>query len=169
MRVIELSSFYLLVASLLTAEVNLGPAGAVAIGLDSSVRHTSNVFLNSSEQSDIIYTLLPTVNYRSNQGAIELDAFMGIAMVHYSDFSSYNAENLKFGFNATYPREKNNENISLAFSGSYVESNEASKALLDIVNVDTLNLSSFATFLDRRRLVNKALSNILQNRIEGRH
>ena len=94
---------------------------------------------------------------------------MGIAMVHYSDFSSYNAENLKFGFNATYPREKNNENISLAFSGSYVESNEARKALLDIVNVDTLNLSSFATFLDRRRLVNKALSNILQNRIEGRH
>ena len=73
--------------------------------------------------------MLPTVNYRSNQGAFELDAFMGIAMVHYSDFSSYNAENLKCGFNATYPREKNNENISLAFSGSYVESNEASKAL----------------------------------------
>ena len=146
MRVIELSSFYLLVASLLTAEVNLGPAGAVAIGLDSSVRHTSNVFLNSSEQSDIIYTLLPTVNYRSNQGAIELDAFMGIAMVHYSDFSSYNAENLKCGFNATYPREKNNENISLAFSGSYVESNEARKALLDIVNVDTLNLSLIGSY-----------------------
>tara|TARA_B100000989_G_scaffold168840_1_gene126348 strand:- start:249 stop:1382 length:1134 start_codon:yes stop_codon:yes gene_type:complete len=146
MRVIELSSFYLLVASLLTAEVNLGPAGAVAIGLDSSVRHTSNVFLNSSEQSDIIYTLLPTVNYRSNQGAFELDAFMGIAMVHYSDFSSYNAENLKCGFNATYPREKNNENISLAFSGSYVESNEASKALLDIVNVDTLNLSLIGSY-----------------------
>ena len=102
MRVIELSSFYLLVASLLTAEVNLGPAGAVAIGLDSSVRHTSNVFLNSSEQSDIIYTLLPTVNYRSNQGAFELDAFMGIAMVHYSDFSSNNAENLKCGFNIGY-------------------------------------------------------------------
>ena len=146
MRVIELSSFYLLVASLLTAEVKLGPAGAVAIGLDSSVRHTSNVFLNSSEQSDIIYTLLPTVNYRSNQGAIELDAFMGIAMVHYSDFSSYNAENLKCGFNATYPREKNNENISLAFSGSYVESNEARKALLDIVNVDTLNLSLIGSY-----------------------
>ena len=146
MRVIELSSFYLLVASLLTAEVNLGPAGAVAIGLDSSVRHTSNVFLNSSEQSDIIYTLLPTVNYRSNQGAFELDAFMGIAMVHYSDFSSYNAENLKCGFNATYPREKNNENISLAFSGSYVESNEARKALLDIVNVDTLNLSLIGSY-----------------------
>lgn len=146
MRVIELSLFYLLVASLLTAEVNLGPAGAVAIGLDSSVRHTSNVFLNNSEQSDIIYTLLPTVNYRSNQGAFELDAFMGIAMVHYSDFSSYNAENLKCGFNATYPREKNNESISLAFSGSYVESNEARKALLDIVNVDTLNLSLIGSY-----------------------
>ena len=146
MRVIQLSSFYLLVASLLSAEVNLGPAGAVAIGLDSSVRHTSNVFLNSLEQSDLIYTLLPTVNYRSNQGAIGIDAFMGIAMVRYSDFSSNDAENLKCGFSATYPREKNSENISLTFSGSYVESNEARKALLDIVNVDTLNLSLIGSY-----------------------
>lgn len=146
MRVIQLSSFYLLVASLLSAEVNLGPAGAVAIGLDSSVRHTSNVFLNSLEQSDLIYTLLPTVNYRSNQGAIGIDAFMGIAMVRYSDFSSNDAENLKCGFSATYPREKNSENISLTFSGSYVESNEARKALLDIVNVDTLKLSLIGSY-----------------------
>ena len=146
MRVIHLSSLYLLVASLLSAEVNLGPAGAVAIGLDSSVRHTSNVFLNSLEQSDLIYTLLPTVNYRSNQGAIGIDAFLGIAMVRYSDFSSNDAENLKCGFSATYPREKNSENISLTFSGSYVESNEARKALLDIVNVDTLNLSLIGSY-----------------------
>ena len=146
MRLKSLSLFYLLALSLLSAEVKLGSAGAVAIGLDSSVRHTSNVFLNSSEQKDLIFTLLPTVNYRSNQGAVELDAFMGIAMVRYSDFSSNDAESLKCGFSATYPREKNNENISLAFSGSYVESNEARKALLDIVNVDTLNLSLIGSY-----------------------
>ena len=101
MRVIQLSSFYLLVASLLSAEVNLGPAGAVAIGLDSSVRHTSNVIFNSLEQSALIYTLLPPVNYRSNQGAIGTAAFLGIALVSYPDFNSNDSGNLKFCFRAT--------------------------------------------------------------------
>ena len=146
MRVFRLFLSYTITVSFLSAEVNLGPAGAVAVGFDSSIQHTSNVFLNSSEESDLIYTLLPTVNYRSNQGAVGIDAFMGVAMVRFSDFSSIDANNLKCGFSAIYPKKKNGENISLTFSGSYVESNEAREALLNIVNIDTLNLSLIGSY-----------------------
>ncbi|MEC7487266.1 MAG: outer membrane beta-barrel protein [Verrucomicrobiota bacterium] len=146
MRVLRLFLSYLITVSFLTAEVNLGPAGAVAVGFDSSIRHTSNVFLNSSEESDLIYTLLPSINYRSNQGAVGIDAFMGVEMVRFSDFNSIDDNNFKCGFSAIYPMEKNGENISLTFSGSYEESNEAREALLNIVNVDTLSLSLIGSY-----------------------
>ena len=146
MRFFRFFLSYTITVSFLSAEVNLGSAGAVAVGFDSSIHHTSNVFLNSSEESDLIYTLLPTVNYRSNQGAVGIDAFMGVEMVRFSDFSSIDANNLKCGFSAIYPKEKNGENISLTFNGSYVESNEAREALLNVVNTDTLNLSLIGSY-----------------------
>lgn len=141
MKFIRLSSAFIFAVQLLFAEISLKSVGSLAIALDSSLSHNSNIFLSSSEESDIIYTLFPHLKYRSDQAAINFEAFAGLDIVQYSDFSIYNAENFKCGFSASYLGNKDVDYNSLHLSGSYVENTEAREALLDIVNIDTLNLS----------------------------
>ncbi|MFT6235974.1 MAG: hypothetical protein ACJAU9_001057, partial [Lentimonas sp.] len=129
-------------ASTVSAEIGLGDSGALAFGLDLSARYTSNTFLNSVEEEDVIYTTLPTVNFRSDEGAMSIDAFAGVALIRYSDAGRFDSENFKSGFVALLPDENRGENYSLRFQGGFNQATAARAAALDVVETETFDLSA---------------------------
>jgi hypothetical protein len=129
-------------ASTVSAEIGLGDSGALAFGLDLSARYTSNTFLNSVEEEDVIYTTLPTVNFRSDEGAMSIDAFAGVALIRYSDAGRFDSENFKSGFVAVLPDENRGENYSLRFQGGFNQATAARAAALDVVETETFDLSA---------------------------
>lgn len=132
--------------SVVSAEIKVGDSGALAFGLNLSSVYTSNAFLNSSEEDDLIFTALPTVNYRSDEGAISMDAFVGLAVVRYDDFGIYDSENLKSGFTAVLPDEKSGENYTLIMKGGYNETTVARADVLEVIETDTIELSANGTY-----------------------
>jgi hypothetical protein len=132
--------------SAVSAEVRLGDAGALAFGLDLGARYSSNTLLNSAEKDDMIYTALPTVNFRSDEGAMSIDAFAGVALIRYSDFDSYDSENFKSGFTAMLPDEDSGENYSLIFKGGLNQATAARAAILDVIETETFDLSANGSY-----------------------
>jgi len=53
-------------ASLSHAEYQIGDVGAVALGLDTSVLSTDNVTMDTFEDSDVVTSILPTLQFKSD-------------------------------------------------------------------------------------------------------
>jgi hypothetical protein len=108
------------------AEYQIGDAGAIAIGLDASVQSTDNVTMDSSADSDTITSILPTLNYKSDAGAMSIEAFVGQEIITYSDLSENDSEDFKSNIKLTFPDELAGENFSLVLEGGV---NEFTRAL----------------------------------------
>jgi hypothetical protein len=108
-------------ATLAQAEYQIGDAGALAIGLDASVQSTDNVTMDSSADSDTITTLLPTLNYKSDAGAMSIEAFVGQEIITYSDLSENDSEDFKSNIKLSFPDELAGENFSLVLEGGVNE------------------------------------------------
>jgi len=113
-------------ATLAQAEYQIGDAGALAIGLDASVQSTDNVTMDSSADSDTITSILPTLNYKSDAGAMSIEAFVGQEIITYSDLSENDSEDFKSNIKLTFPDELAGENFSLVLEGGV---NEFTRAL----------------------------------------
>ena len=108
-------------ASITHAEFQIGGSSAVAFGLETSVISTDNISLDSSEESDIITSILPTLQFRSDAGAASIEAYVGKEFITYNDFSGNDSEDLKSNVKITFPDELDGENFSLVFEGGYNE------------------------------------------------
>jgi hypothetical protein len=108
-------------ATLAQAEYQIGDAGALAIGLDASVQSTDNVTMDSSADSDTITSLLPTLNYKSDAGAMSIEAFVGQEIITYSDLSENDSEDFKSNIKLSFPDELAGENFSLVLEGGVNE------------------------------------------------
>jgi len=109
------------ITTLSYAEYQIGDVGAVAFGLDASVLATDNVTMDSSEDSDNILSVLPTVNFKSDAGAASIEAYVGVEMISYDDLSENDSDDFKSNLKVTFPDELNGENFSLVFEGGYNE------------------------------------------------
>jgi hypothetical protein len=109
------------ITTLSYAEYQIGDVGAVAFGLDASVLATDNVTMDSSEDSDNILSVLPTVNFKSDAGAASIEAYVGVEMISYDDLSENDSDDFKSNLKVTFPDELNGENYSLVFEGGYNE------------------------------------------------
>lgn len=108
-------------ATLAQAEYQIGDAGALAIGLDASVQSTDNVTMDSSADSDTITSILPTLNYKSDAGAMSIEAFVGQEIITYSDLSENDSEDFKSNIKLSFPDELAGENFSLVLEGGVNE------------------------------------------------
>jgi len=108
-------------ASLSHAEYQIGDVGAVAFGLEASVLSTDNVTMDSSEDSDVVTSILPTLQFKSDAGAASIEAYVGQEFITYKDLSENDSEDIKSNVKITFPDELDGENFSLVFEGGYNE------------------------------------------------
>ena len=120
---IKYTSLVFLVGSLSLshAEYQIGDSGAVAIGFEASVISTDNVNRDSTEDSDVITSVLPTLQYKSDAGAASIEAYVGQEFITYNDLSENDSEDLKSNVKITFPDELDGENFSLVIEGGYNE------------------------------------------------
>ena len=130
--------------SLSHAEYQIGDSGAVAIGFEASVISTDNVSWDSTEDSDVITSVLPTLQYKNDAGAASIEAYVGQEFITYNDLSENDSEDLKSNVKITFPDELDGENFSLVIEGGYNEytsarSNEDGNG--NIVSTEEVDLS----------------------------
>lgn len=76
-----------------------------SVSADASITYDSNIFANSSEESDWIWGIRPQVEFRRIAGLIGLDAGAGVDIGFFTHNSSYNYQDF-FGFlQLSYPQE----------------------------------------------------------------
>tara|TARA_B100000886_G_C20400868_1_gene482519 strand:+ start:286 stop:1434 length:1149 start_codon:yes stop_codon:yes gene_type:complete len=107
--------------SLSHAEFRVGDSGAVTIGFEASVISTDNVNSDSTEDSDVITSVLPTLQYKSDAGATSIEAYVGLEFITYNDLSENDSEDFKSNLKITFPDELDGENFSLVIEGGYNE------------------------------------------------
>ena len=130
-------------ATLSHAEYQIGDIGAIGFGLDAGVLATDNVTMDSTEDSDVITSFLPTVQFKSDAGAASIEAFVGTEITNYQDLEENDSEDFKSNVKITFPDERDGENFSLVFEGGYNEftSAQASQAGRGrVVSTDALDL-----------------------------
>jgi long-subunit fatty acid transport protein len=126
------------------AEYQIGDSGAVAIGFEANVISTDNVNRDSTEDSDVIISVLPTLQYKNDAGAASIEAHVGQEFITYNDLSENDSEDLKSNVKITFPDELDGENFSLVIEGGYNEytsarSNEDGNG--NIVSTEEVDLS----------------------------
>lgn len=138
--------------SLSHAEYQIGDSGAVAIGFEASVISTDNVNRDSTEDSDVITSFLPTLQYKSDAGAASIEAHVGQEFITYNDLSENDSEDLKSNVKITFPDELDGENFSLVIEGGYNEytsarsNRDGNGNVVSTEEVDlSLNISYFIT------------------------
>jgi hypothetical protein len=77
--------------------------------------------MDSSADSDTITSLLPTLNYKSDAGAMSIEAFVGQEIITYSDLSENDSEDFKSNIKLSFPDELAGENFSLVLEGGVNE------------------------------------------------
>lgn len=128
------------------SEVSLGNKGALAFGGDAELEYNSNISANSSEDGDVIATVLPKVFYRYDQGAFLVNAFVGIQFVEYDEQSQFDSESLKSGLVIEYPSEAGDGPFELVFNAGYNESTRADGDLQAIVEREVTRLGLAGTY-----------------------
>ena len=122
MKIKHIPLFFLMGGTSLShAEYQIGDSGAVAIGFEASVISTDNVNNDSTEDSDVITSVLPTLQYKSDAGATSVEAYVGLEFITYNDLSENDSEDFKSNLKITFPDELDGENFSLVIEGGYNE------------------------------------------------
>lgn len=127
----------------LQAEMALGDYGAVAVDVQSSLTHSSNIFRNSDEEDDIVFQLLPRLRYRFDQGAARVEAHAGVNVIRFDDFDDNDAEDIKSHIAIDFPYgdydEKKRYDVRLA--GGYNERTSPNDSVQDITQTEEVDLS----------------------------
>lgn len=133
------------------AEVLLGDYGALTVGVEASVEANSNIRLNREEESDVIGVVEPRVLYRFDQGALYVDAFVGMEFREYNRHSEYSSQNFKSGFHLEFPYGEADPNLRMTLDGGYNESTNPDAMVQEIVERETyhLNFNAWYYFTER--------------------
>lgn len=85
------------------AVVELGDYGALALDTTVGVEYSSNIARNSEELEDFIFFAEPLVRYRFDEGALKVEANVGLELLRYDDFGENDAENIVSRIIVEYP------------------------------------------------------------------
>lgn len=97
---------FVAVSTLASAAVEIGH-GRIESSVAARADYDSNIFINSSEISDEIFTLTPEVHYVRDQGICTTDLGLGVNLVRFSDHASQDSEDPYFSGHIGYaPSDK---------------------------------------------------------------
>ena len=132
----------------LHAEVALGSHGALALGLETGLTHSSNIFRNSDELDDHIFHLLPHLRYRFDQGIVRIDADLGVNMMRYDEFDLNDTEDIKSDIVIYFPHGESFQQTRTDFrlQAGYNEKTTPDDSVQDIVQTDEVNLSAIGRY-----------------------
>jgi hypothetical protein len=134
--------------SLQASEITLGDYGAVAVDVESSLTHSSNIFRNSDEEDDIIFQMLPRLRYRFDQGAVRVEAHAGVNVIRFDDFDDNDAEDIKSHIMIEFPYgdydEKKRYDVRL--EGGYNERTSPNDSVQDITQTNEVDLSALGRY-----------------------
>jgi len=108
-------------SSLSYAEYQISDSSALAFGLETSIVSSDNVTRDSSEDSDTITSILPTLRFINDAGAASIEASLGQELIYYKDLNENDSEDFKSNVKITFPDELDGENFSLVLEGGYNE------------------------------------------------
>mgnify|MGYP000875199777 CR=1 FL=1 len=135
-------------APLQASELALGNYGAVAVDVQSSLTHSSNIFRNSDEEEDTIFQLLPRLRYRFDQGTVRVEAHAGVNVIRFDDFDDNDAEDIKSRVVIDFPYgdydEKKRYDVRLA--GGYNERTSPNDSVQDITQTEEIDLSAIGRY-----------------------
>ncbi|WPJ97363.1 outer membrane beta-barrel protein [Coraliomargarita algicola] len=128
------------------AEIKLGDMGSVGFGLETTIRSTSNVILDETQQDDTIYSFMPKAVFRSDQGAASIEAYAGLNIIRYHNLNNNDSENIKSGITILFPDEPQGENYSLKLNAAYNQNTNANSALLSVIETENIALSATGNY-----------------------
>lgn len=103
---LRLTTGLVAVSSLASAAVEIGH-GRIESSVEARADYDSNIFANSGEVSDEIFTLTPEVHYIRDQGIFTTNLGVGVNLVRFSDHASQDSEDPYFSGRIAYsPSDK---------------------------------------------------------------
>ena len=132
----------------LRAEMALGNYGAVAVDVETSLTHSSNVFRNSDEEDDIIFQVLPRLRYRFDQGTVRVEAHAGVDVIRFDDFDDNDAEDIKshIAIDFPYGDAVEDRRYDVRLQGGYNERTSPNDSLQDIAQTEEVDLSAIGRY-----------------------
>ena len=132
----------------LRAEMALGNYGAVAVDVETSLTHSSNVFRNSDEEDDIIFQVLPRLRYRFDQGTVRVEAHAGVDVIRFDDFDDNDAEDIKSHITIDFPYGDAVEDrrYDVRLEGGYNERTAPNDSVQDITQTEEVDLSAIGRY-----------------------
>ena len=132
----------------LQAEMALGNYGAVAVDVETSVTHSSNIFRNSDEEDDIIFQVLPRLRYRFDQGTVRVEAHAGVDVIRFDDFDDNDAEDIKsyIAIDFPYGDAVEDRRYDVRLEGGYNERTSPNDSVQDITQTEEVDLSAIGRY-----------------------
>jgi len=132
----------------LRAEMALGNYGAVAVDVETSLTHSSNVFRNSDEEDDIIFQVLPRLRYRFDQGTVRVEAHAGVDVIRFDDFDDNDAEDIKshIAIDFPYGDAVEDRRYDVRLQGGYNERTSPNDSVQDITQTEEVDLSAIGRY-----------------------
>jgi hypothetical protein len=114
--------------------------GAFFIDAVGRVTQDSNIFANSSEESDLVYSFSPSIRYSQAKGLISLQAVAGVNATYYSDNNDEDAEDFFANFTLNGPNRVGAK-TKYKYSGGFNQSTTADEAVGQVIETTTISTS----------------------------
>ncbi len=118
------------------------PHGGLFINAYGEAAYTSNLFLTSREESDVVLTVLPSLEYLMAEGLVHFEAHAGVEFLRFIDWSDLDTENLKSSFLLSFPHEDRGRMFFFQVNGGYNEITSATAVDGALVQEDEISVGA---------------------------
>lgn len=132
----------------LCAEIPLGDYGALAIDTEAGVEYSSNIALNSLEQEDTVFNVMPLLRYRSDKGQMRFEAYAGVNVIRYDKYDENDAEDLKSQIVLEFPdgAGRYDKRYDMRVELGYNEDTSANSSVQAIASVNKTNFDAIGRY-----------------------
>ncbi len=116
------------------------PHGGLFVNARGEAAYTSNLFLTSDEESDVVFTVLPSLEYLLAEGLVHFEARAGVEFLRFIDWSRLDTENFKSDFLLSFPHEDRGRNFFFRLNGGYNEITSASAVLGSLIQEEEISI-----------------------------
>ena len=121
-------------ATTASALTPLGP-GELFADLRATIGYDSNIFTNSAEEDDMIYTFAPSLQYVQDRGLLHLTAVASAAFNEYGDRSDQSGTDFVFGFDLSGMHRIPAPAVMFNLSGNFSDQRVASEEIATRLDV----------------------------------
>ncbi len=118
------------------------PHGGIFINAYGEAAYTSNLFLTAEEESDVVITVLPSLEYLVAQGLVHFEAHAGVEFLRFIDWSELDTENFKSNFLVSFPHEDRGRTFFFRLNGGFNEITSATAVDGALVQEDELSVGA---------------------------